>query len=147
MSLLHKINSDLKDAMVKKEKDKLTAIRAIKTAIKNKQVENKSTEDLMDSEIIQVLVKQQKTRLDSITLYLTAGRPDLVEIEKAELYYIESLLPSKIEGDELYALVSQVIVEGFNNIGTAIKETKLRVEEKGLTVDGKELSQIVKSLI
>src|SRR5262245_40161944 len=87
MSFLDRINEDLKAAMKSKDSDRLSTLRMVKTALKNREIDK--MEALTDDEAIKVLQSLVKQRRDSIEQYQQAGRIDLAEKEAAELKVIE----------------------------------------------------------
>jgi hypothetical protein len=103
------IQSNVKDAMRAKEKERLATLRLITAAIKQLEVDNRT--DLSDDDIIAVLTKMCKQRRDSITQYEDAGRNDLADVEKAELAIIGEFLPEALSEEELAAIIDEVIAE------------------------------------
>ncbi len=139
------LTADMKAAMKSKDKVSLTTIRALKTAIKNAAIEQGDTDaELDDKAVIAIIRKQIKQRLDSIEQYNTAGRPELAEIEQAEMTVLEKYLPKALSEEEINAAVADVIAEtGASSradmgevMGLLQKKTEGRAE-------GKVLSQAV----
>ena len=91
MSLTDTITSDMKEAMKAKDKARLSTLRMLKTALKNKQIE--LMHELSDEEALAVVKKQIKELNKSIELFETGGRPELAEAAKAEIEILESYLP------------------------------------------------------
>ena len=145
MKLKEQILTDLKEAMKTKDNDRLSAIRMIQSAVKNKEIELRPNE-ITDNEILAVLKKLVKQRQDAIEQYQTANRQDLVDKEKKELDVIESYLPRQLTRDELKPLVEEVIQEtnaqSLKEMGQVMKILQSRTA--GLA-DGRLLSEMVKS--
>lgn len=141
MSLLEKLNQDLVGAMKSKDSVKAETIRSIKTAVKSAQVLKKTTEDLSDAEVVQVIQKQAKQRQDSIDMYKSANRVELVLKEQKELDILKSYLPQEADANKMREVLETL---GSTNMGELIKEAKSILSDAGYSVDGKLLSTIVK---
>ena len=144
MSLAEKIQKDLVDAMRAKEELRLSVLRGVKTAIKNKEVEKMRALDESESiQILQTLVKQRKESIDQFT---KGNRPELAEKETRELAIIESYLPAGASEAQMDAAISKAVSEtGANSMkqmGAVVKAAKAALE--GKTVDGKALSDRVR---
>ena len=109
MSLLERLNSDMKQAMKNKEKDKLGVIRMIKAAIQNESI--KVGHDLSQEEELTVLSREVKQRKDSLHEFEKAGREDLVEKIRTELKYVELYMPQQLSEEEVSEIVKQAIAE------------------------------------
>src|ERR1700674_716683 len=144
MSLAEKIQKDLVDAMRAKDELRLSVLRGVKTAIKNKEVEKMRALDEPESiQILQTLVKQRK---ESIEQFTKGNRLELATKETKELAMIESYLPAGASVAEMDAAIAKAISEtGANSIkqmGAVVKTAKAALE--GKTVDGKALSDRVR---
>lgn len=104
-----KIQEDMKSAMRNQEKDRLSAIRLILAAIKQREVDERI--ELSDDQILIVLDKMLKQRRESVTQYEAAKRQDLVDKETAEIQVIQTYLPTPLNTEELEALIHQAIQE------------------------------------
>ncbi|WP_141431483.1 GatB/YqeY domain-containing protein [Bacillus sp. 03113] len=109
MSLLERLNQDMKQAMKNKEKDKLSVIRMIKAAVQNESI--KHGKELTNDEELTVLSREVKQRKDSLHEFEKAGRNDLVEKVLAELTHVEIYLPKQLSEEELNEIVSTTISE------------------------------------
>ena len=107
--LKDRIQSDVKDAMRAKAKDRLGTLRLVTAAIKQKEVDERVEMD--DDQVLQVLTKMVKQRQDSITQYTDAGRHDLAAKEQAELAIIGEYMPAALSEEELSELVSKALAE------------------------------------
>ncbi|WP_425329140.1 GatB/YqeY domain-containing protein [Thermoactinomyces vulgaris] len=99
----------MKMALKNKDKQKLSTIRMLKSAIKKEEIDKKRP--LNDDEIISVIMREVKQRKDSLAEYKAAGRDDLAEKEQAEIDILSAYLPEQMSEEELKALVQQVIDE------------------------------------
>jgi uncharacterized protein YqeY len=92
MALAEKIQKDLVQAMKDKDAARVSVLRMISAALKNKQIEKRAA--LSDEDVVQVLKTQQKQRAESIEQFEKGGRPELVAKERQEKLVVESYLPS-----------------------------------------------------
>jgi uncharacterized protein YqeY len=109
MSLLERLNSDIKQAMKNKEKDKLGVIRMIKASIQNEAI--KSGKEISEEDELTVLSREVKQRKDSLHEFDKAGRQDLVEKIRTELQYVELYMPKQLSEEEVTEIVKQAISE------------------------------------
>ena len=109
MSLLERLNFDIKKAMKNKEKDKLSVIRMIKSSIQNEAI--KTGNELSEDEELTVLSREVKQRKDSLHEFDKAGRQDLVEKIRTELQYVELYMPKQLSEEEVSEIVKQAISE------------------------------------
>jgi len=141
--MLTRINIDLKKAMQEKDKDMLKVLRALKSAVQYKKLEQKK--ELSDEEVISVFKIQVKQRQQAAELYIQGERPELAEIENREIEIIKAYLPEELSEAELEKEVSDAIIhlkaESMKDMGIMMKYLK---EKLGSNVDGKSLSAIVR---
>ncbi|UPT60064.1 GatB/YqeY domain-containing protein [Geobacillus thermoleovorans] len=110
MSLLDRLNDDMKQAMKNKEKEKLSVLRMLKAALQNEAIKlGKSP--LSEGEELTVLSRELKQRKDSLQEFENAGRSDLVEKVKTEIEIVQSYMPTPLTEDELRELIEQTIKE------------------------------------
>ncbi|MCM3705208.1 MULTISPECIES: GatB/YqeY domain-containing protein [Bacillaceae] len=109
MSLLERLNEDMKQAMRNKEKEKLTVIRMIKASLQNEAI--KLGEDLNEEQELTVLSREVKQRKDSLHEFEKAGREDLVEKIRTELQYVELYMPKQLSEDEVSKIVAETVAE------------------------------------
>ncbi|MBG9590306.1 GatB/YqeY domain-containing protein [Cytobacillus firmus] len=109
MSLLERLNEDMKQAMRNKEKERLTVIRMIKASLQNEAI--KLGEDLNEEQELTVLSREVKQRKDSLHEFEKAGREDLVEKIRTELQYVELYMPKQLSEDEVSKIVAETIAE------------------------------------
>ncbi len=107
MSLKARITEDMKSAMKARETAKLSAIRLLLSAIKQKEVDERI--ELDDAGVVAVIDKLTKQRKDSVTQYEAAGRQELADAEKAEIVVLAVYLPEKMSNDEIAAAVAKAV--------------------------------------
>jgi len=144
MGYLDRIQKDLTDAMKAKDELRLSVLRMMKSALKNKEIEK--TRPLEDAESLQVLQTLIKQRKDSAEQFARGGRADLAEKETREIGFIEAYLPAAADQGEMDRAIESAIVETSANspkqMGAVIKAARARLE--GKSVDGKALSERVR---
>lgn len=147
MTLHEKIEKDYVSAYKEKDQLKLSVLRLLKTAAKNRLVELCRTHGtLTDDEFMDVLLKQAKQRQDSIAQYMDAKREDLAQREQAELEVLQTYLPKKMSEEELESAISEAISHTSAQSGKDMgKVMKYMMEKYKGTFDGKKLSETVKS--
>ncbi|MFJ7746229.1 GatB/YqeY domain-containing protein [Peribacillus sp. NPDC097295] len=109
MSLLERLNNDMKQAMKNKEKDKLSVIRMLKASLQNEAL--KQRQDLTDDEELTVLSRELKQRKDSLQEFENAGRSDLVDKVRTELGYVEAYMPEQLSEEGISEIVKATIEE------------------------------------
>ncbi len=147
MNLLEQINADMKTAMKAKEKEKLQAIRAAKTAFTLEMTKNGASEldDAVALKIIQKLVKQ---RNDSATTYKEGGREDLAEKELFEMEVLKAYLPKQMSDEELTVAVKDIIATtGATSMKEMGKVMGIASKQLSGKADGKAIADKVKSLL
>jgi uncharacterized protein YqeY len=109
MSLKAQISEDMKNAMRAKDSARLSAIRLLQAAIKQREVDERI--ELSDSDVIAAIEKMLKQRRDSIAAYESANRQDLADVEKFEVTVLQTYLPQQLTEEELNAILEKVVVE------------------------------------
>jgi len=144
MTLLEKIQSHLADAMKSKDQLRLSVLRMMKTAVKNKEVEKMKPLD--EAEAIAVLNTLVKQRKDSAEQFRTGGREEMATKEEAEIKIIEEYLPAAASEDDIRNAIGEAIKEtgasSMKDMGKVMKATMARLA--GKTADGSRVSQLVK---
>jgi uncharacterized protein len=110
MSLLERLNNDMKQAMKNKEKDKLSVIRMIKASMQNEAIKL-GVKELSEVDELTILSRELKQRKDSLHEFDKAGREDLVEKLRTELSIVELYMPKQLSEEELSDIVKQTIAE------------------------------------
>ena len=145
MLLIEKINIDLKQAMLNKEKLKLESLRAIKSSLILNQTSVSSQNIISKEDEIKILQKLVKQRRESANIYTNQKRPELAKIEQDQADFISSYLPKQLTNQEIEVIVSKVIFEsnsnGLNDMGKVMAEV---VKSTLGRADGKTISNIVK---
>jgi uncharacterized protein YqeY len=146
MNLKDRITDDMKAAMRAKEAGRLSAIRMLLAAIKQREVDERITLD--DAAIVGVVDKLIKQRKDSITAFQQAGRTDLVEKETAELNVLNAYLPARLSAAEVVAEVAALVAElgaaGPGDMGKVMAAAKARLTGKA---DMGQVSAAVKAAL
>ncbi|ADU92194.1 GatB/YqeY domain-containing protein [Taylorella equigenitalis] len=107
MSLKSRISSSIKEAMLAKQTDRLSTLRFLSAAIKQKEVDERI--ELTDDQIVAIIEKQIKQRRESIAAFEQAGRAESAESEKAELAVLSEFLPEQASDEEIQSLVEEVV--------------------------------------
>ena len=107
MTLKERITEDMKAAMRASDKERLSTIRMVQAAIKQREVDERITLD--DAQVIAVLEKMVKQRKESIVQFEQGGRTDLADKEKSEIALLQTYLPSQLSDAEVDAIVREVI--------------------------------------
>ena len=148
MNLKSTIASEIKQAMLSKDKDRLRALRAIKSPILLAETEKGSGGDLSEDAELKLLAKAVKQRRDSIVVFEAQGREDLVSTERSELEVIEGFLPKQLSQEEIETEVKAVIEEigatRSQDMGKVIGASAKRMAGKA---DGKQIAAIAKKLL
>lgn len=148
MSLEQQINNDIKAAMLAKEKEKLNALRAIKSAILLLKTEKGGSAELTteaEMGLIQKLVKQRK---ESAELYKAQNRQDLYDEEMAQYEVIAKYLPKQLSVDEIKAVVQGLIAEyNISGIKEMGKLMGLTTKKLAGQADNKTIAEVVKGLL
>jgi len=146
MSLKARITEDMKTAMKARETAKLSAIRLLLAALKQKEVDERV--ELDDAAVVAVIEKLTKQRKDSVTQYEAAGRQELADAEKFEISVLGAYLPEKMGTEETAAAVTAAVEEtgakGPADMGKLMAILKPRLAGKA---DMAEVSKLVKAAL
>ena len=146
MSLKDRITEDMKSAMRAKEAERLSTIRMLLAAIKQKEVDERVTVD--DAAVVGIVDKLIKQRKDSIAQFSQAGRTDLADKETAELKVLEVYLPARLGADEISAEVAKIVAElGASGPGDMGKVMGLAKQRLGGQADMGLVSAAVKQAL
>jgi hypothetical protein len=151
MTIGEKIQVDIVVAMKARDEHKLTTLRMVKSALKNKEIDKR--EALTEAEQVQILTTLIKQRRESVESFTKGGRPELAEKEQLEIGMIEGYLPKAAGEDEIRAVVQGAIDTltvdgkrpGAKDMGTVMKTVQQRILADGVRADGKLVSEIVKA--
>jgi hypothetical protein len=143
MSLEEKLVDEMKQAMKSNDKLRLSTIRMIRSAIKNKEIEQRKKLD--DEDIFRVIQGMVRKSEESIEQFKAGGRMDLVEKEQKEVEIMKSFLPQPLSREEILRIIDQSIEEtqasSLKDLGKVMKSVMPRLEGKA---DGKLINQLVK---
>ena len=144
MTLQEKIQSDITEAMRSRDSLKLSCLRMMKTAVKNKEIEK--MKPLEESEVIAVLNTLLKQRRDSVEQFRAGGREEMAQQEESEIKIVQQYLPAAASDEEVRLAIEEAVVEtgasSRKDMGKVMKTTRDRLA--GKTVDGGKVSQLVK---
>ena len=146
MALYDDILVDFKKSLKEQDKLRLSVLRGLKSAIKNKQVE--LLKELTDEQIMGVISSEIKKRKEAIEKFGQGSRHDLVEKEEAELRILSSYLPPQLSTEEIKEVVSHTIEEisasGPQDLGRVMKSVMPKVAGRA---DGREVNRIARELL
>ena len=149
MTISERITQDITTAMKAREEHRLTTLRMVKSAIKNKEIDKRAPLD--DQEAMAVLNTLIKQRKDSIEQFTKGGRQELADKEAAEIVMIEAYLPKAAGQEEVEATVRAAISEmgspTMKEMGAVMKNAMAKFAASGTRVDGKIVSETVKKLL
>jgi uncharacterized protein YqeY len=144
MSLSQQVQKDMVDAMRNKQELRLSTLRMMKAALKNKEIEKRAPLD--EKEELQVFSTMIKQRKDSIEQFEKGGRHELAQKEADEIAIIEAYMPKAVGEEEIAAAVRATIAEmgspTMKDMGTVMKNVMAKFA--GARVDGKVVSDMVK---
>ncbi len=146
MSLSEQIQKDITDAMKARDELRLSTLRMVKSALKNREIEKMAPLDEKEAQqILSTLIKQRK---ESVEQFSKGGRQELADKETAEIAIIEAYMPKSAGEDQIVAGVKAVIAEmgtpTIKDMGTVMKNVMARFSGAGIRVDGKQVSEAVR---
>jgi hypothetical protein len=146
MGLVEQIQTDMVEAMRRRDELRLSTLRMVKAALQNKKIEKRAP--LEEREAQQVLSTLIKQRRDAIEQFQKGGRQELADKEAAEIKMIEAYLPKAMGEEEIAAAVKATIAEmgspTMKDMGTVMKTVMAKLQASGALVDGKVVSEQVK---
>jgi hypothetical protein len=149
MTISERVNQDMVAAMKAREEARLSTIRMIKTALKNKEIDKRAPLD--DQEAMAVLNTMIKQRKESIEQFTKGNRPELAEKEAAEITLIEGYLPKAVGAEEIGARVQETIAEmgspTIKDMGAVMKNVMAKFAATGARVDGKQVNEAVRKAL
>jgi uncharacterized protein len=146
MTLTEQIQKDITTAMKARDEARLSTLRMVKTALKNREIEKMAPLDDKESQqVLSTLIKQRK---ESVEQFTKGGRQEMADKEAAEIMLIETYMPKAAGEAEIVADVKAVIAEmgspTMKDMGTVMKNAMARFAAAGMRVDGKTVSEAVK---
>lgn len=150
-SLTARIDQDIIAAMKARDGERTTALRMVKAALRNREIEKR--QPLTEPEAQQILTTLIKQRRDSAEQFTKGNRPELAAKENAEIVLIEGYMPKAAGEEEIRQYVQQTIAElaasgakpGPRDMGAAMKAVQSRIQSAGIRADGRTVSEIVKA--
>ena len=145
-SVVQQVEKDIVAAMKARESERLSTLRMVKTAFKNKEIEKR--EPLTDAEAQQILTTLIKQRRESVEQFTKGNRPELAEKELGEIALIEGYMPKAAGEEEIKKLVEEALAGqtfGPKDMGAAMKAVQAKIQASGLRADGRQVSEIVKA--
>src|SRR5271169_1854099 len=146
MSLVEQIQKDITAAMKARAEQRLSTLRMVKSALKNREIEKMAPLDEKESQaVLTTLIKQRK---ESVEQFTKGGRQEMADKEAAEIVVIETYLPKAAAEADVVAGVKAAIAEmgapTTKEMGTVMKKAMAKFNAAGMRVDGKMVSEIVK---
>lgn len=143
MTLTERIDQEFKEAMKAKDEVRLSTLRLLRTALKNRQIETQAP--LADAEVQAVIKTTIKQYQDALSDFLNAGRTDLADRQQRELSILNEYLPPALPAEELEALVKNALQSsGVTDVGKAMGIAMKAVAGRA---DGNEVRKIVERLL
>ncbi len=146
MALLEQLTNDMKDALKKGEKARLTVLRTTLAQCKDEKI--RLRRELTDEDVLSVLGKAVKTRNESLQLYKQGGRQDLVEKEQNEIDILQNYLPEQLSEEEIRKVIENIGkssgAESMKDIGKVMGPAMQELKGKA---DGKLVQQIARSFL
>lgn len=144
--LKEKLLEDLKLSMKDKNINRKNVVQMVRAAILQKEKDNNI--ELDDNQIMEIIAKEHKKRIDSLDDYKKAGRDDLIAQIEEEISVLAEYLPKKMEKEELTKIIKEIINElgatTMKDMGAVMKSAK---ERCGVAADGKTINEIVKEML
>ncbi|MGY6562211.1 MAG: GatB/YqeY domain-containing protein [Luteibaculaceae bacterium] len=148
MNLTEQINNDIKEAMKAREKEKLEALRAIKSALLLEATKEGASEGISAETEQNLLLKLHKQRIEAADIYKGQNRADLADVELNQAAIIEAYLPKQLSDSELEAELKQIIADaaasGAKDMGKVMGLATPKLKGRA---DGKRISSMVKALL
>jgi uncharacterized protein YqeY len=146
MAISEQVQKDMVEAMRSRDELRLSTLRMVKSALKNKEIDKRAPLD--EKEAQQVLATLIKQRKDSVEQFTKGGRQELADKEAAEIKLIEAYLPKAMGEEDIAAVVKATIAEmgspTMKDMGTVMKNSMAKLQATGARVEGKMVSEIVK---
>jgi uncharacterized protein len=147
-TLKARIQHDLHDSMRAKDKVRSGTLRMVLTSITNAEVAGDEARELSDDEVLKVVAKEAKKRKEASAAYRGANRPELAEVEEAELVVLDGYLPAQLGDDELRAIVERAVASsgaaGMPQMGLVMKAAQGEVAGRA---DGGRVAAVVRQVL
>ena len=146
MSLKDRITEDMKTAMRAKDAMRLSAIRMLLAALKQKEIDERITLD--DASVVAIVEKLSKQRKDSIAAFEQAQRMELAEKERAELAILKQYLPPRLSDDDLQIIINDIVQSAgavtAADMGKLMAQAKVKLSGRA---DMSQVSSLIKSAL
>ena len=146
MALTEKVRADLTESMKARDAERTSTLRMLQASLKNEQIDK--GRELADPEVVTVLRRAVKQRMDSIEQYEKGGRQDLADKEKREMEILNSYLPQQMTAQELETLVQKAIeltgAKSRNDAGRVMKEIMANHRDQ---VDGRKVQEVLSRIL
>ncbi len=144
--LAEQIRADMTESMKARTAERTSTLRMLQSAIKNEQIN--VGHELSDEEVLSILRKAVKQRLDSIDQYTKGNRPELAAKEQSEMDMLKTYLPPELTDAELESGLREIITttgaQSKKDLGKVMKEASIRYKGRA---DGKKIQEIVSRLL
>ncbi len=148
MGLKQQVESEIKSAMIAKDKTRLSALRSIKSLILLEETKSGAKAEITEEDELKLLTKAAKQRKDSAEIYQQQNRPDLYEVEMAELEILQEFLPKAMTDEEITAAIREIIVDtGASSPKDMGKVMGVASKQLSGKADGKVIAEKVKALL
>jgi hypothetical protein len=148
MSLKQNIESEIKSAMMARDKTRLSALRAIKSLILLEETKSGAKAEITEEDEMKILTKSAKQRKDSAEIYEQQNRVDLLEVELAELAIIQEFLPKAMTEEEVTSVIKAIITQmGATSPKDMGKVMGVASKKLAGKADGKMIADKVKALL
>ena len=152
-AIAERMQADIVAAMKAREEHRLTTLRMVKSAMKNKEIDKRAPlDEAEEAAVLTTLIKQRK---DSAEQFTSGGRPELAEKERVEIGMIEGYLPQSASEEEVRAIVlgalehlakdADGVRPGPKDMGPAMRVVRQRILASGIRADGGMVSEMVKA--
>jgi uncharacterized protein YqeY len=146
MTLVERINDDLKASMKAQDAARTGVLRMAKAALMNREIDKRSPLD--DDETVKVLQTLVRQREDSVFQFRKANRPELVRKEEAEIVVLKSYLPAEASEGDIDAAVEKAVAEtgasSAKDMGRVMKAALAGLQASGKPADGKKVNEAVR---
>jgi len=148
MGLKQQIDDDIKAAMKAREKDKLEALRAVKSAFMLEMTKGGSNDDIDDAVALKIIQKLQKQRKDAAAIFVDQGREDLAAVEQAQADMIAAYLPAQLSEEEIKTVVAGVVKDlGASSMADMGKVMGAVNKQLAGKADGSMIAKAVKAML
>ena len=128
--LIEQINEDIKSAMRSKDSDRLTTLRMLKSAIKQREIDTQT--ESTDQDALAIINKMIKQRKESTQQYLSANRPELAEKEQQEISFLTTYLPEQLDENAILTAIDQAIesigASSIQDMGAVMAALKTKLQ-------------------